>query len=198
MASLPSPAVLADAANLHIFDLNGQKVRFGSLFESKKAVFVFIRHFFCGNCQQYVMELSSIPTEALEQAGTEIVVIGCGEWEPIRHVLENTNFHGPIYADPTRELYRTLGMTIETLQVTPSDTKKKSYLRTGRFSNAMQSIWNTLKNPALVGKQGNLKQLGGEFIFGPGNQCSYASRMQHTEDHVEVAELMKMAGVAYP
>lgn len=43
MASLPSPAVLADAANLHVFDLNGQKVHFGSLFESKKSIFVFIR-----------------------------------------------------------------------------------------------------------------------------------------------------------
>jgi len=43
LAALPSPAVLADAANLHVFDLNGQKVRFGSLFESRKSVFVFIR-----------------------------------------------------------------------------------------------------------------------------------------------------------
>jgi hypothetical protein len=32
-------------------------------------------------------------------------------------------------------------MTIETLEVTPPGTEKKSYLRTGRFANAMQSIW---------------------------------------------------------
>ncbi len=55
-------------------------------------------------------------------------------------------------------------------------------------------------NPSLVGKQGNIKQLGGDFIFGPGqsptyllrrysidlflsgNSCSFASRMQNTED----------------
>lgn len=39
-----------------------------------------------------------------------------------------------------------------------------------------------LKNPSLIGKQGKLSQLGGDFIFGPGNTCSFASRMRHTED----------------
>jgi len=52
--------------------------------------------------------------------------------------------------------------------------------------------------PTQLGKQGNIKQLGGDFIFGPGtlyedsrtlgllvmigNTCSFAHRMQHTED----------------
>ena len=39
-----------------------------------------------------------------------------------------------------------------------------------------------MKNPALVGKQGNISQLGGDFIFGPGNTCLLAYRMRHTED----------------
>lgn len=58
-------------------------------------------------------------------------------------------------------------------------------------------------NASLIGKQGNLAQLGGEFIMGPGeflpslsppltiinvslrnqgNQCAFAHRMRHTED----------------
>jgi hypothetical protein len=41
--TLPSPTVLAEAADLDILDPNGKAVRFGSLFESKKSVFVFIR-----------------------------------------------------------------------------------------------------------------------------------------------------------
>ena len=52
-----------------------------------------------------------------------------------------TDFRGPIYADPTRKLYRTLGMTIETFQVTPAGTERKSYLRKNRLSNALHSIW---------------------------------------------------------
>jgi len=89
-------------------------------------------------------------------------------------------------------------MNIETLATAPSDNRK-SYLRLSKLSNILQSIWTgPLKNPALVGKQGNILQLGGEFIIGPGNQCTYAYRMQHTEDHTEVAELMQAAGVTYP
>ncbi|KAL1738248.1 hypothetical protein HDZ31DRAFT_51288, partial [Schizophyllum fasciatum] len=51
------------------------------------------------------------------------------------------------------------------------------------------------KSPSLLGRQGKISQLGGEFVLGPGNVCSFASRMQHTEDHVEVAELLKEAGI---
>lgn len=43
MSDVPAPEVLSEAANLEIFDVNGGKVSFGSLFESEKAVIVFIR-----------------------------------------------------------------------------------------------------------------------------------------------------------
>jgi len=55
-------------------------------------------------------------------------------------------------------------------------------------------------HPKLIGRQGNIAQLGGDFIFGVGGyrvrtdlalryryhpigpQCSFAHRMRHTED----------------
>lgn len=43
-----------------------------------------------------------------------------------------------------------------------------------------------LHNPSHIGKQGNFSQLGGEFILGPGLECSFASRMQHTEDRTSL------------
>jgi len=196
---IPTPQVLSEVSALEIFDVNGGKLRFGTLFESEKAIIVFIRHFFCGVCQEYVVQLASISQEALAQAQTKIVVIGCGDWQPIRNYLEITDFQGQIFTDPTRKLYHALGMTMESLELTPAGEEKKSYVRTGFLSNVMQSIWTgPIKNPSLIGKQGKLSQLGGDFIFGPGNQCSFASRMQHTQDHVEVADLMQAAGVTYP
>ena len=57
-----------------------------------------------------------------------------------------------------------------------------------------------IKNPQLVGRIGNMTQLGGDFVFGPGALraeyfpshseltgelgpiCTFASRMQHAED----------------
>ena len=41
--ALPTPDALAEAAKLELFDVKGATVRFGSLFESNKVIFVFIR-----------------------------------------------------------------------------------------------------------------------------------------------------------
>ena len=144
-------------------------------------IMAYLRWFLCHShafqsCQQYVTELSSVSKEALEQAGTEIIVIGCGEWQPVRefvgmypysvltslttHVLtvpplfhnpEITDFRGPIYADPTRQLYRTLGMTIETFRVTPAGVEQKSYLHRNRLSNTLYSIWVRFVSMGFLG-----------------------------------------------
>lgn len=62
--AIPTEQTIAQAAQLEVLDVNGDKVKFGSVFESKKAIVVFIRtlaslhqtltsdssagHFFCG------------------------------------------------------------------------------------------------------------------------------------------------------
>ncbi|EMD31125.1 hypothetical protein CERSUDRAFT_69555 [Gelatoporia subvermispora B] len=186
---------LAEASKLTVYDGFGNQVEFGSLFRDKKTVVVFIRHFFCG---QYVMQLASVPKESLEQAGVKVVIVGCGEWSLIKNYCETTGYAGELYADPSRALYRTLGL-IENLNITPAGEEKRSYLTRSLLGNVMKSIWNgPLKSPQHIGKQGNISQLGADYILGPGQECTFASRMQHTEDHVEVAELMKHAGVTYP
>ncbi|KII93005.1 hypothetical protein PLICRDRAFT_35174 [Plicaturopsis crispa FD-325 SS-3] len=197
VAALDAETVAA-AAELHILDANGHKVLFGSVYEDQKTILVFIRHFFCGNCQQYVTQLASVPQDAVSQAGVKVVVVGCGGWQPIKEYAETTGFRGEIYADPSRKLYHALGMTTETLATTPAGQPRRSYLTSSVLANALRSIWTgPMKNPTLIGKQGSLSQLGGDFVFGPGNQCSFAHRMQHTEDHIEVEDLMRSAGVAY-
>jgi hypothetical protein len=89
-----------------------------------------------------------------------------------------------------------------------------------------------LKNPSHIGKQGNISQLGGDFILGPGmhfhhpnlhtslNQVVRRDVLIYVSDEayrgsyvltelqhlfltsiiidIEVSELMKAAGVAYP
>ena len=65
LKAIPSDATILEASNLEVFDKQGSKVRFGSLYEEEKVVVVFIReslpthvtvgrpemlpgHFFCG------------------------------------------------------------------------------------------------------------------------------------------------------
>ncbi|KAF8837370.1 hypothetical protein BDN67DRAFT_205350 [Paxillus ammoniavirescens] len=197
--AIPDDTSLLQAAEITVFDFQGQTVKFGSILADKPTVVVFIRHFFCGSCQDYVTQLSSVRPDALASAGKQVVVIGCGSYEPIAQYKETAATPFPIYADPSRKLYHALGMTIESLALTPAGEPRKSYLQKGDTVNALRSIWRgPLKNPLLIGKQGNISQLGGEFIFEPGPKCTFASRMQHTQDHVEVAELMKAAGIEYP
>uniref|UniRef100_A0A0W0FBF7 AB hydrolase-1 domain-containing protein n=1 Tax=Moniliophthora roreri TaxID=221103 RepID=A0A0W0FBF7_MONRR len=164
--------------------------------------------------KSYVEQLAGVPKEALEQAGTDIVVVGCGEWKAISYYAGKTGFKGRIYTESTRELYHTLGMDIETTSPTPAGQEKRSYASGSYVGNVMRGMAEFMKNPSLIGKQGNVSQIGGDFVFGPGNTCSYAHFMQHTEDRklapsaphlriiddpldVEVAELMQQAGVQY-
>ncbi|PPQ82516.1 hypothetical protein CVT26_013011 [Gymnopilus dilepis] len=122
-----------------------------------------------------------------------------GDGKTIVVFIKSTNFTWPIYTDPTRKLYHTLGMDVENLEKTPPGQEKKSYLTLSAAKNLAMSLWRgPIKHPSLVGKNGNISQLGGEFIFGPGNTCSFASRMVHTEDHTEVADLLKEAGIELP
>ncbi|CAA7269852.1 unnamed protein product [Cyclocybe aegerita] len=220
LKALPDEATILKAAALEVLDAKGEKVKFGSIIEGQKTVvgtssvvYDSARVFhltllkLCPHlplidqaCQAYVEQLASVPQDSLTQAGTKIVIIGCGEAAAILHYTETTKFTGAIYADPSRELYHALGMTIENLQRTPAGEERPSYLRgMSLLGGTLRSIWRgPVRKPTLIGKQGNISQLGGEFIFGPGNKCSFASRMKHTEDHIEVADLMKEAGVVLP
>ncbi|KAI0672864.1 AhpC/TSA antioxidant enzyme-domain-containing protein [Trametes maxima] len=185
-AALPSSEVLKKTYALDVFDEAGKAVSFGSLVQDQETIV------------QYVAQLASVRKDALSAASTRLVVVGCGEWKLIKNYCETTGFSYSMYADPSRELYHAFGL-VESLDRTPAGQEKRSYISGSFLGNVVKSIWEgPLKNPQFMGKQGNISQLGGDFIFGPGETCTYASRMKHTEDHVEVADLMKEAGVAYP
>ncbi|KAI0294884.1 hypothetical protein B0F90DRAFT_1811576 [Multifurca ochricompacta] len=207
---------LETASNIQVFNGKGEKVRFGDIFANQKGVVVFIRHFFCG---QYVSQLTTVREDALKEASAKIVLVGCGDWALIENYKKDTDFKGDVYANPDRKLYDTLGM-ISNLNSTPKGEDKRSYVKRSMLNVTLWSIWRgPLKSPSHIGKQGNISQNGGDFVFGPGMHliaisstahtrltmasplglaCSYSSRMKHTEDHVEVADLMKAVGVTYP
>lgn len=102
-------------------------------------------------------------------------------------IPESTGFTGPIYANPSRDLYRHFDL-IENLAKTPSGQPKRAYVEgQSVIGNIFSSIWvrhelqnlawsrvlpfvknGPIKSPLLIGKQGNISQLGGDFVFGPG------------------------------
>ncbi|KAF5366532.1 hypothetical protein D9758_008941 [Tetrapyrgos nigripes] len=140
------------------------------------------------SCQQYVEQIASAPQEKLESTSAQLIVVGCGDWQPINFYADTTGFRGKIYAEPTRAIYRELEL-ISNLQF--AGENMPSYLKRGRVSNALQSTWKVIRNRSLIGKQGSTTQNGGEFIFEAGRKCTFAHRMRNTEDRKSSLRALK-------
>ncbi|KAI0185166.1 AhpC/TSA antioxidant enzyme-domain-containing protein [Xylaria flabelliformis] len=169
---IPSQAVLRGVENHTVIDSAGKFHTFKSLYSgpnvARRILVIFIRHFFCGNCQEYLRTLSaSITPEALLAlpVSTFIAVIGCGSHELIETYVKETGCRFPVYADPTRRLYADLGM-VRTLSMGP----RPAYLQKRTVAHTVVSgIVQGLKQvkSGLATKSGDQKQVGGEFLFEP-------------------------------
>ncbi|KAF2026459.1 hypothetical protein EK21DRAFT_115809 [Setomelanomma holmii] len=193
---LPTEKDLARVGDLLVLDEKGGSRPFKELYNAPhvapRQLIIFIRHFFCGNCQEYLRTLSSsITPNALLALPTPtfITVIGCGKPELIPMYQAATSCHFPIYADPTRKLYDILGMT-RTLNLGP----KPAYIHTNLLINSVQSIFQSLGTGKNALKGGDFKQVGGEFLFEDG-ECTWAHRMKNTRDHAEVVDLRNLLGL---
>ncbi|KAB8290276.1 hypothetical protein EYC80_011141 [Monilinia laxa] len=127
----------------------------------------FIRHFFCGNCQEYLRTLAASVTEdSLLQLHTPtfIAIVGCGSPSLIPMYQEATNCPFPIYADPTKKLYDELGM-MRTLNL----GARPEYQRRGTLMGIAQSVAQSLKQikGGKLFQGGDYQQVGGEFLFEP-------------------------------
>jgi hypothetical protein len=73
-----------------------------------------------------------------------------------------------MYTDPSARLYSALGMTLRTLDPGP-ESKRGKYVKHGVMSGIARVVMNALKVGMPVWeKGGEVSQLGGEFVLGPG------------------------------
>ncbi|KAI2473289.1 AhpC/TSA antioxidant enzyme-domain-containing protein [Annulohypoxylon bovei var. microspora] len=169
---LPTIETLRKIETYTVLDSDGKSHTFKSLYaghnSARRVLVIFIRHFFCGNCQEYLRTLSaSVTPDALLQlpVSTFIAVIGCGTPELINSYLQETGCPFPVYADPTRRLYSELGM-VRTLAMgsRPAYLQGKSLAHT-----VVAGVVQGLKQvkSGLVMKMGDQRQVGGEFLFEP-------------------------------
>ncbi|KAL9583546.1 MAG: hypothetical protein Q9212_002637 [Teloschistes hypoglaucus] len=203
--NLPTRKELDKVADLPVLDENGKPHSFKSLYtpsnktERSRTLIIFIRHFFCGNCQEYLRSLSSsLPPSALTALDppTKIVVIGCGQPNLIPMYVRETECTYPIYADPSKQLYARLGMT-RTLSL---GNKSPQYMQYSLPSAVVRAIYQGLRAGRDAFRGGDYFQVGGEFIFEhPPSSSSSSSdgkatttttvswchRMKNTRDHAE-------------
>ncbi|KAI9710730.1 MAG: hypothetical protein M1820_002563 [Bogoriella megaspora] len=201
--ALPTKSEWSRCAEEPVLDVEGKEQPFGSLYANEagpsRHLIIFVRHFFCGNCQEYLRTLSTaIPPSSLNQltTPTTITVIGCGEPALIPLYTSATSCPYPIFTNPTRTLYSTLGM-IRTLDL---GSKKPEYIQRSIFGAAVQSIIQGLRSGRNALKSGDFWQVGGELMVecegkGDVGKVSWVHRMRNTRDHAEIGELKRVLGL---
>ncbi|KAJ4267664.1 hypothetical protein NW762_003778 [Fusarium torreyae] len=168
---IPSVATLKKIEDYIVLDRHGKSHPFKSLYTgsnvARRVLIIFVRHFFCGNCQEFLRSLSeAIKPEALLRlpVSTFIAVIGCGDPALIDMYVHETKCRFPVYTDPTRSLFDGLGMS-KTLQM----GAKPAYMRRSMMHSIVGSIVQGVKQipTGNVLKMGDQRQVGGEFLFEP-------------------------------
>ncbi|KAL1736083.1 hypothetical protein EV714DRAFT_242416 [Schizophyllum commune] len=190
---LPTPEQLERAARLPVISEAGSEVPFYDLWKGQKTIVVFIRHFWCPMCQDYMFSISrSVSAKALRQAGVELVVISNGSFKMIPSYRKIFRTPFALYTDPTHAVYNALGMTIQSLEKGP----RPSYIKHGMAGGIAMVVGNAFKSGMpLFADGGDISQLGGEFVMGPGLTCSFAHRMRYTRAHTSILTVVAEAGV---
>lgn len=159
----------------------------------RKTVVFCIRTFWCGQCQDYTLaSLSQLDPAAIHAQGLNVIVIAHGSWKIIKRYREVLKCPFPIYVDQSRRLYRLLGMTKLSGDFGKPD-ERGAYNRNAVPKQIVLGLKNALLKMPLK-NPGNLSQLGGEFVLGPGLVCSFAHRMTNRSDHMEAPDVMDRAG----
>ncbi|KAH9998923.1 hypothetical protein BJV77DRAFT_940368 [Russula vinacea] len=194
---------LTQAARIPVVRENGVRVQFGELWRMQRTVAIFIRHFWCPMCQDYLASLMrDIDHAALARSGVRLIVIGCGSYGLIRSYRQIFRLPYELFVDasPGQMLYRALGMghiPFGSQKVRPStEHGVGSYVRHGAVSGLAMVVAHALRVGMPVWERGgDASQLGGEFVLGPGLSCTYVHRMQSTTGHAPIVDVLAAAGV---
>ncbi|RSH81581.1 hypothetical protein EHS25_006203 [Saitozyma podzolica] len=190
----PSMRQLFEASLLDVIDEKGAKVKFGDLVRGRKTMVIFIRHWYCTLCAQYMDSIiKEVSPEALDEADLELIIIGNGSNKMIDG-YRNKSFRCPfkMYTDPTLALYRALGLTRQTTDAGP-DEEKGDYLVQSGLEQTVSTLKRATKMP--LRNPGHFLQLGGEFVFDGTLNVTYTHRMTTTRSHAPIRDVCAEAGV---
>jgi len=149
-------------------------------------------------------------------SAAKLVIISNGSHSIISKYKQIFRMPFEMYTDPTLAVYNTLGMArgrdgdhtacSRMSGVSPqgsvgTEKQKKGdnicnggYVKHSTMGGMVMVLVRALKvGMPLWEKGGDVAQLGGEFVFGPGLTCSYAHRMQSPKGHAPIQDVLKAA-----
>lgn len=162
----------------------------------ERQLVIFIRHFFCGACRCYVKALvEQIDMQAYftMEVATSIIIVGCGSPQTIKQYKEATGCPFPVFADPTRQLFKHLGMHISLNLLGP---RRPEYMKDVPAPKwIMEQTATQLKSKGMDKfRGGNMLQIGGEFLFQSG-KVVWCHRMPNYRGHAEVDVIKRILGI---
>lgn len=175
--------------DLFVFDGYGNKIRFGDIYKKQKTIIIFVRHFLDFITKDYVEDISMVPLEYLQEADVRLVVIGPAPYKFIPDFKKETGLQYTLYCDPEREIYTALHLGTD---YTPVDLNKSKHVKQNVFMGMLRSTWKAMK---VQEWQGDVKQQGGAFIFGPGEVVHFSHIDKDQADHVPMNTILGKAGI---
>jgi peroxiredoxin len=171
-------------AGIVLPDSEGKEIRLGSLWSESPAVLVFLRHYGWIFCREHVAQLRE-HEQAFREKGARLAAVGLGDRHYARLFREETGISFPLLIDENREAYRAAGLRsaslLHLLRGDNATARKRAKIAGHRQPGIPWIVHSLGKNPF---------QLGGSFVFGPGNIDRYAPLSETFGDNASPAALL--------
>jgi hypothetical protein len=138
---------------------------------------------------------NTVSPTVLKRAGVDLVVISNGSYNMIQSYRKIFRAPFAVYTDPTHRVFNALGMTYRTVDPGPR-AERGAYIKHGVVRGITMVVSNAVKVKMSIWENGgDVEQLGGEFVLGPGLKCTFAHRMVNTQSHTPIHRVLAAAGV---
>ena len=115
-----------------------------------------------------MFSISKVNPARLRQAGVDLVIISNGSHKMSKAYRRIFRTSFALYVDPSLRVYHALGMTLRTLDG-GLESERGQYVQHGTVSGIAMVVRNAMRVGMPVWeKGGDIQQLGGEFVLGPG------------------------------
>ncbi|MGB0645566.1 MAG: peroxiredoxin-like family protein [Bradymonadia bacterium] len=135
--------------NFEVLTPDGTSTTLGEHREGRAGIMVFVRHFGCIFCRQRIAELVE-QSQQFDDDDYAIWVVGNGTASMARDFVDTHRINCPVFTDPSRRVYRELGM------------KRKIGLNLKSVSRAISAFKDGHRQTQV---QGDPWQQGGVVVF---------------------------------
>lgn len=200
----------------------GAEIALPSLWLSRRCVLVFLRHFGCRFCKQHTQLVRALKAEYEKERAKEnlekekeeervsFVLVGIGDASHIEEFSRQMNWDGELYVVPDVKETANQGAPFGEFRLPSASDRVRDQRVLGPNGTGALALAEGFEDGGFPHKDGgyrsgadgawvahpewagNAHQLGGVFIVGPGNVCSYSFRSEYAGHFPEAREILKL------